>query len=286
MLEPPLDEFARLPLDLVDGELGRLGRRRLAGPRLAVLRVEAVLSADGRVAVHQDAGPPSHASIEGVHPPGRLVVLAGPEVVVRCKPTLVRHDLERALHDEGLQVDPQLPLGRLHHPDRPHILDQRSKRLPVRNVRHDVPDGDAAGGLLEGEVPQVAQDQGELPLVVRAARGLPRALDHDDPQVVRILSRERADLVGQLVIRDEDPAPVRRVDRTVPKRPGECAHRRSPWATRVTKALPRRHRRSPPGPTSASGAPSGSYACPIESSPRSPRASHGIHRPRRPRRRG
>jgi hypothetical protein len=46
-----------------------------------------------------------------------------------------------------------------------------------------VPHGNAAGRLLERELPDVRDDQRELLLVIRAERRLPRALDEDDPEL-------------------------------------------------------------------------------------------------------
>ena len=79
---------------------------------------------------------------------------------------------------------------------------------PYGCVGRHVSHSDAAGGLLECEMPQVSQDEGQLLAVVGPARWLFGAFDENDPERFRGLAGERADLVAQLVVGDEEPATV------------------------------------------------------------------------------
>ena len=71
-----------------------------------------------------------------------------------------------------------------------------------------VEDGDAAGGLLEGEVAHVRDEKDELFLMVGAAEGLGGGLDDDDASVGGGLIGERSGAVGEAIVGDEDPAAV------------------------------------------------------------------------------
>ena len=77
----------------------------------------------------------------------------------------------------------------------------------IGSVAHDVLDRDAAPGLLDRKLAQIGQHERELLLVIRPLRRLPGVLDEDDSDIRRIFLSERADRVGQLVIRNEDPPP-------------------------------------------------------------------------------
>lgn len=74
--------------------------------------------------------------------------------------------------------------------------------------REIVEDTDASGGLLQREVVHVADEENELFLMVRPAVRFGGRLDDDDPGLRCRLLRERADAVGESIVRDVDPAAV------------------------------------------------------------------------------
>ena len=84
-----------------------------------------------------------------------------------------------------------------------------------------------ARGLLDREVPQIGDHQGELLLVIRPSRGLPRVLDQHEADRRGVLLRERPEALVQLVVGDEDPAPARRVGLQRPQSPAEDRHPRA-----------------------------------------------------------
>jgi hypothetical protein len=139
--------------------------------------------------------------------------------------------LETSVVDQRCQIDPELALGRSHDADPSELASQRIERVPIGAVRHHVPDGDAALGLLEGEVTEVGEDQCQLLPVIRPPRGLPGTLDEYDAEFAGILAGERADPVGQLVRGHEQPTPAVRRRLAGGERTGEDTHGRSPGAT-------------------------------------------------------
>ncbi len=226
--EAPLDELGDLQRHLVGLEARRLGRRWISWPRPAVVGVVAELSAERLAAVHQDPGAPPHLAVEGVHSPrrspavGRLL-----EVLPGRQPALVRDLHQRAGGHEGGEVHPQLALCRAHHPERPELARQRLERRAVGPGGDHVTDRDPAAGLLEREVAQVGEHQGQLLAVVGPPGRLPRVLHDDDAELAWFLDGERADAVRQLVVRHIEPAPAARIGLPVGQRAREvaCGHR-------------------------------------------------------------
>ena len=103
---------------------------------------------------HSPSAAPDTA-IEAIHPPRRSYAGAFEEVLPRGQPPLVGYDLESARLYKGLEVAPELPLGRLHHPDRRHAIEEGTERGRVVPFRHDMVDRHPAGGLLQREPAQV-----------------------------------------------------------------------------------------------------------------------------------
>jgi hypothetical protein len=136
----------------------------------------------------------------------------------------VWYDLEPAAVHQRLQVDAQLALGGVHDPQRPKLGNQRLERRSVRPGGDDVTDRDAAGRLLDGELPEVCQHQRQLLLVVRAARCLPWVLDNDDAELLRRLPGKRTDLVRQLVVGNKQPSAAGGVDLMGRKGSAELGH--------------------------------------------------------------
>jgi hypothetical protein len=106
----------------------------------------------------------------------------------------------------------KLALGRSHQANAlreiSHLLLQN---LRIRFVREVVAHGDATSSLFERELALVCQNPGELLLVIGASLALPQALDEDDAERVGLLSRERSERVGQLIVRGIEPAPLGRI---------------------------------------------------------------------------
>ena len=206
------DELQHFLLDRIERK-NRLARRgRVALPRLPVLGIKAELPPQRpAAAVHQDAGIPSDLPVERIHPPGRRVALTGGELLGRRQPALVGHHANSAARDQGSYIHSEFPLGGLHHRQSAQLVRQRREGEPIRPLDHGVTDGDAALRLLEREVSQVGQYQRQFLLVVWSSGGFRRALDEDDARAIGIETRQRSDPVTQLVVRNEQPLPARRI---------------------------------------------------------------------------
>jgi len=120
------------------------------------------------------------------------------------------------------------------------------ERRRVR-VADQVSDRDAARRLLEREVTEARENERELLFVVRPARRFGGALHEDDADVPRVHAGERAHGVRQLIVRDEEPAPVRLVDASCSKLLAKDAHvlcARANVTTRFPRAAPSARRTS------------------------------------------
>ena len=222
------NQVADLVLDGVAGKAGRLGRGRVAVPALPVLGVEAEAPAFGLVLLHEQPGAAAHVAVERVHAErGVPAVLALVEVGLAGEPAFVGLDLQRARLDQRLQLDPQLPLGGAHHPQRTQRSGERRQGGGVASGRDQVADRDAALRLLEREVAQVGEHQRQLLLVVGPPRRLGGSLDEDDAQRARRLPRQGAELIAELVGRHEDPAAAALAVPVLAQRSVERAHRRT-----------------------------------------------------------
>ena len=198
-------DLADLAGDRIDGERRQRRSRRIALPALAVVGVEAEAATDGLALLHENPETTPHLAIEGVHAP-RPILRRQLEVLGRREPALVLDLRELARLEERRELGAELALGGLHHRERSQAL----QRFDVRGSDH-VTDRHSARSLLQREVAQAREDEGELLLVIGPPRSLVRTFDEDDPEPARILARQRADRVRQLIVGDEQPAPGRRV---------------------------------------------------------------------------
>ncbi len=121
------------------------------------------------------------------------------------EPTLVRNELQSASIHEGLKIGTQFPFRRPHHSHGSQLRNERLQCLPVWTLCYQVPHSHAPGCLLQGEVPEVGQDKGELLFVIGATSCLPRIFHQDDPQGFRVFPGKRADAVRKLVVRNKEP---------------------------------------------------------------------------------
>jgi hypothetical protein len=111
------------------------------------------------------------------------------------EPTLVRNELQSAGIHEGLQIGTQFPFRRHHHSHGSQFRNEGLQCRSVWTVCYQVSHGHAPGCLLQGEVPEICQDKGELLFVIGAAICLPRIFHQDDPQGFRVFPGKRANAI-------------------------------------------------------------------------------------------
>ena len=198
--------------DGIGREGGRSGDGDLAFVGVAVVGVEGELAADGLGVGHEDAGLLAHFAVEAVHHK-RLAVLVGAvdgeEVGCGGGPGGVLDEVHLETgFDGGGEVEAELALGGGHAGERRKVAValELEEGLAVAGGREMVEDFDALGGLLQGEVAHVGDEDGEFFLVVRAAKGLGGGLDDDDAGLGGRLFGEGAGAVGVAVVGDVDPA--------------------------------------------------------------------------------
>ncbi len=204
--------------DVVGREAGRGGDGDLALVGVAVIGVVGELAAEGFAVLHEDAGALTLGAVEAIHDVALGVgaclslfegAVDGGEVSELGEPGGVGDLVEmEALGDSLGEVEAEFALGGAHDGEGGElaVLLEGEQGLAVAYGREVVEDSDAAGGLLEGEVAHVADEEDELFLVVGAAEGLGGRLDDDDAGLVGGLFGEGAGAVGEAVVGDVDPA--------------------------------------------------------------------------------
>lgn len=105
------------------------------------------------------------------------------EVVARRQPAIVGDDGQRALAHERCKIDAKLTFRRLRDLDRAELFYQWSERVTVGAVRDDMANRDSSLRLLDREVAKVREHRNKLLPMIRTTSGLPRILDHDDPDL-------------------------------------------------------------------------------------------------------
>ena len=204
--EALLDQLADLVRHGIRREHGWRGGRGLAAPGPAVFGVEAEAPARGPSVLHEQPALFADVPVEAVHPPAPSAREGRVEVHPAGQPALVRQHLDGAARDEVREVRAQLALGGLLATQRADLAGERCEGLRKASLRRDVPNGDPAARLLEGEVAKVREHERQLLAVVGPSLRLPRRLHEDDPELARILARQRADGVAELVVGNEEPA--------------------------------------------------------------------------------
>jgi hypothetical protein len=190
-----LDEPADFFLDGISRKgWGRWGFR-FPPPGEAILRIKAVLPAHGFITFHEDARIPADITVERVHTPRGTLCCAHAELLMGGEPALMGNELQAAGVNHGLQVNSQFAFRRNHHAYGPQLRDHWLERGPVGTVCYHVSDGNAAGCLLQGEVPEVGQDKGELLLMVWAPLCFPRVFHEHNTDSPWVFPGKGADAV-------------------------------------------------------------------------------------------
>ena len=120
----------------------------------------------------------------------------------------------------------KLAFGRTHDTRLPELA-EAPKRGGVGAI-DDMANGDPALRLLEREVAEAREHEGQLLLVVRPPPRLLGALHDDDAELSRVRAREGAHGVRELIVRNEEPLSARFVYAVRPERLTKDAHREGP----------------------------------------------------------
>ncbi len=188
----------------------RLGCRRIALPRLPILRVEGVLAAFRRpVGLHEQAGRRADLAIERVHAEAGLVASSAgglEECAVRHEER-IRLPTQTPRLDERRELEPHLAFRRIDAAQRwaRMLVEPRFEQRSHRSVASQVFDRESRLAKLRRKRATVEQDQGDPLAVIGPARKPLAAFEQEHatpPRAIR--SGERPDVERQLVRQHED----------------------------------------------------------------------------------